>query len=560
MPRKKRPDDAPKSAESLERRDFLRVAGAAAAAGALNSSALAADTALAAAAPRAPASVAPALPQQAPLIPLGNGEPPALTFQPYPGGTGALMERLWREHGPRLFERTAIEIEPWAGPVPTDEEDVAFLPVSRLAALLRERRITSMELTEIYLHRLRRYDPVLLCAVTVLEERARAEALRADQELAAGRWRGPLHGVPYGVKDLFAVQGAPTTWGSTDFATRVIDEDAEVVVRLREAGAVLLAKLATGEFARGDQWYRGRTRNPWNVDEGSSGSSAGPGSATAAGLVAFSIGTETRGSIVSPARRNGVSALRPTFGRVSRHGGMVLSWSMDKAGPICRSVEDCALVFGAIHGASELDPTSVTTPFTFERAPDLSSLRIGYMDDAPEAFLRVLTGLGASLRPMRSLPEGRADQLGVESAAAFDFHVAPGGEEPSPLPAGLSQEERGRLNRFRDGRATLAVDYVNAQRRRLLLMQEMAEAMRGFDMFVSGSGEVALTNDTGHPAAVVPYDFGVRNPEADTPTTMPLTTVLVGDLYQDDKILSVAHAFQAVTDWHLRRPDLSRLG
>jgi Asp-tRNA(Asn)/Glu-tRNA(Gln) amidotransferase A subunit family amidase len=362
------------------------------------------------------------------------------------------------------------------------------------------------------------------------------------------------------VKDLFTVSGAPTTWGSADFAEQVIDEDAEVVVRLREAGAVLIAKLATGEFARGDQWYRGRTLNPWNVAEGSSGSSAGPGSATAAGCVAFAIGTETRGSIVSPARRTGLAALRPTFGRVSRHGGMVLAWSMDKVGPLCRTVEDCALVFAAIHGASELDPASLTTPFAFERAPDLAALRIGFTEDAPESFLRVLTELGANPRPMSPLPLGRSDQLGAESAAAFDFYVAPGGGEPAPLPADLSAAERGRLSRFRDGRDVRGFDYLNAQRRRLLLMREMAESMRGFDMFVTGSGEVALTNDTGHPAVVVAYDFGVRNPEESSPTTMPLTTVIVGDLFADDRILSVAHAYQAVTNWHLRRPDLSALG
>jgi len=553
-------DDGGAGRPALERRDFLRVAGAAAAAGALAPSALLAERRTGSAdgvRPRAPSRLAQEVPAP---IPLGNGEPPALQLQPYPGGTGSLMERLWREHGARLFERTPIEIAPWEGPVPTAEEDVAFLPVSRLAALLRERRITSTELTEIYLDRLRRYDPALMCAVSILAERGLEEARRADEELAVGRWRGPLHGVPYGVKDLFSVRGAPTTWGSDAFESRVIDEDSEVVVRLREAGAVLVAKLATGEFARGDQWYRGRTRNPWNVEEGSSGSSAGPGSATAAGLVAFSIGTETRGSIVSPARRNGLSALRPTFGRVSRHGGMVLAWSMDKVGPLCRSAEDCALVFSAIHGASELDPATVTTPFVFERRPDLAVLRIGYTEDAPQPFLRALEGLGATLRPMRALPEGGSDQLGVESAAAFDFHLAPGGQEPAPLPADLSDEERGRLNRFRDGRTTRAMDYVNAQRRRLLLMRQMSEAMAGFDMFVSGSGETALTNDTGHPAVVVPYDFGVRNPEDDSPTTMPLTTVLVGDLYADDRLLSVAHAFQAVTDWHLRRPDLSRVG
>jgi Asp-tRNA(Asn)/Glu-tRNA(Gln) amidotransferase A subunit family amidase len=541
------------TSDSVERRAFLKAAGAAAAAGALS------PAGLLGARPGRAASSAPSIPQTAP-VPLGNGEPPALGFQPYPGGTGALMERLWREHGPGLFERRAIGIEPWRGLVPTGEEDLAFLPVSRLAALIHGRRISSAELTEIYLARLRRYDPALLCAVAILEDRAREEARRADQELSAGRSRGPLHGIPYGVKDLFSVRGSPTTWGSGDYAARVIDEDAEVVVRLREAGAVLVAKLATGEFARGDQWYRGRTRNPWNPEEGSSGSSAGPASATAAGLVAFAIGTETRGSIVSPARRCGLSALRPTFGRVSRHGGMVLAWSMDKVGPMCRTAEDCALVFEAIHGASELDPASVTTPFLFEREPDLSALRIGHTEDAPQSFLRVLSGLGARLTPMRALPDGGSEQLGAESAAAFDYRIAPGGVEPAPLPESLSEEERGRLGRFRDGRDTRALDYLNAQRRRLLLMRRMTQAMEGFDLFVSGTGETALTNDTGHPAVVVPYDFGVRNPDAEAPTTMPLTTVLIGDLYADDKILSVAHAYQRVTEWHLRRPDLSQAG
>jgi Asp-tRNA(Asn)/Glu-tRNA(Gln) amidotransferase A subunit family amidase len=553
----------------LERRDFLKAAGAVAA-GALAPWELAAGSVSGGTAPASldratraavQGTAGPAFSQQAPPpAPLFNAEPPALQFQAYPGGTGALFERLWREHGERLFARTPIEILPWEGPVPTREEDLAFLPVARQAALLRERRITSSELTDIYLERLRRYDPVLLCAVTILEERARREARRADEEIAAGRWRGPLHGIPYGVKDLFSVAGAPTTWGAAEFRDQVIDEDADVVVRLREAGAVLVAKLATGEFARGDQWYRGRTLNPWNVAEGSSGSSAGPAAATAAGCVAFAIGTETRGSIVSPARRTGLSALRPTFGRVSRYGGMVLAWSMDKVGPLCRTIEDCALVFEAIHGASERDPASLTVPFRFERTRDLRPFRIGFTEDAPASLLRTLAELGATLRPMNPLPLARAEQLAVESAAAFDYHVAPGGREPAPLPGGLSQAERERLSRFRDGRSIRAIDYVNAQRRRLLLMREMAEAMRGFDMFVTGSGEVALTNDTGHPAVVVAYDFGTRNPEDPSPTTMPLTTVIVGDLFADDKILSVAHAYQTVTDWHTRRPDLSALG
>ena len=221
---------------------------------------------------------------------------------------------MLREHGAAAFERGRISIDPWPGPAPADPEEIAFLPVHRLAALVRDRKLSSEELTAIYLDRLERMDATLLCAVTILRERAMEEARRADRELASGTWRGPLHGIPYGLKDLFSVRGTPTSWGHGPYEGRVIDQDSEVAVRLADAGAVLIAKLATGEFARGDRWYRGRTLNPWNTDEGSSGSSAGPGSATAAGCVAFSIGTETQGSIVSPARRCGLSALRPLSG------------------------------------------------------------------------------------------------------------------------------------------------------------------------------------------------------------------------------------------------------
>ena len=235
---------------------------------------------------------------------------------------------------------------------------------------------------------------------------------------------------------------------------------------------------------------------------------------------------------------------------------MVLSWSMDKAGPMCRTIEDCALVFNEIHGASEHDPATVTAPFVFDRRPDLGSYRIGFTEDAPESFLEKLSNLGANLKEMNELPEFRSDQLGADSAAAFDYHVAPGGVEPEPIPEDLEEGEARRRGRFRRGRDARAIDYVNGQRRRLIFMKRMQEAMDGFDMFVSGSGEVGLTNDTGHPAAIVQYDFGVRNPDSETPTTMPLTTTIVGDLFADDKILNVAHAFQSATDWHLRRPTL----
>ena len=543
-------------AGAIERRRFLAAAAAAAAGGALRPESVGASGFVAGGAPLS--ALAPQPPQQQeapPPVPLGNGEPPALQFQAYPGGTGALMEKLWHETGGNPFARTEIEIERWSGPVPGDEKDIAFLPVHRLAALIRAREISSSELTGIYLDRLKRLDPVLLCAVTILEGRAQEEARQADLEIAAGEWRGPLHGIPYGLKDLFAVAGTRTTWGSAEFSHQFTRYDSQVVVRLREAGAVLAAKLATGEFARGDQWYRGRTLNPWNLDEGSSGSSAGPGSATAAACVAFAIGTETQGSIVSPSRRCGLTALRPTFGRVSRYGGMVLSWSMDKTGPMCRSALDCALVFNAIHGADVKDPASLTVPFRFDPDPDLAAMRIGYTEDAPESFVEALGALGADPQPMAEIPRGSSNSLGVESSAAFDFHVARDGE-PEPLPDDLEPAERRTRGRFRGGRDVRALDFVQSQRRRHVLMKEMAEVMQDFDMFVTGSGLVGLTNQTGHPAAVVPYDFGVRNPDSESPTEMPLTTTLIGDLFTDDKILSVAHAFQKGTDWHSRRPGI----
>jgi Asp-tRNA(Asn)/Glu-tRNA(Gln) amidotransferase A subunit family amidase len=535
--------------EGVDRRRFLKLAATVAAATGLAPAALpeaaglraAPAVGLAPGASRRPSQEAPA------QVPLGNGEPPAFTFQAWPGGTGDLMQRMFARHGAAMFDRAEMTVAPWSGPVPTDEEEIAFLPVSRLAALIREGHISPTELTEIYLERIQRYDPVLLCAVSILPDRAREEAQQAEADLRSGGWKGPLHGIPYGMKDLFAVSGTRTTWGAADFQDQLLDYDSEVVVRLREAGAVLIAKLATGEFARGDRWYRGRTLNPWNLEQGSSGSSAGPGSATAAGCVAFAIGTETQGSIVSPARRNGLSALRPTFGRVSRHGGMVLAWSMDKVGPMCRSIEDCALVFNAIHGADPKDPGSVTTPFNFDRNVDLGALSIGYDDDAPESFVSALRELGADPRPVPEVPRGGSNALGVESAAAFDFHV--GAAYDAAIEAGEEPEGA----RFTGGRDDLALDYLQSQRRRHLLQREMATFMEEFDLFVSGRGEIGLTNQTGHPSVVVPYAFGGEVPQ-------PQTTVLIGDLFRDDLLLGVAHRYQVTTDWHLRRPDLSSIG
>jgi Asp-tRNA(Asn)/Glu-tRNA(Gln) amidotransferase A subunit family amidase len=301
-------------------------------------------------------------------VAIGNSVSPALHFNPVLPGMGLPSPPSRRRNSrPVLTKR------------PGDDSELAFLPVTELGNLIRIGEISSEELTALYLDRLKKYDDELHCVITLTEERAVAQARQADRELARGIWKGPLHGVPWGAKDLLAVRGYPTTWGAAPYKDQVIDEDATVVERLDEAGAVLVAKLTLGALAWGDVWYGEKTRNPWNTEQGSSGSSAGPGSATAAGLVGFSIGSETWGSIVSPSTRCGVSGLRPTFGRVSRNGAMALSWSMDKLGPMCRSVEDCALVFDAIHGADGLDPTAVDYPFVWDAELDVRSLRVGYL-------------------------------------------------------------------------------------------------------------------------------------------------------------------------------------
>lgn len=380
---------------------------------------------------------------QVPPVPLDNMEEMSWTFQPYYGGTGALLEKTYNEKGMAAFKRQpfawnasapgAFHVAPWgAAKLPTTDEDIAFLPAHRIAAAIKAHKLTSTRITKIYLDRLKQYNPTLMFAVTILEEQALADAAKADAEIKAGKYRGPLHGLPWGVKDLFAVKGTPTTWGAADFENRVIDVDSEIVVRLREAGAVLIAKLSTGQFAQGGNWFRGGTKNPWNTTQSSSGSSAGPGSATAAGCVAFGIGTETDGSIVSPASTCGISALRPTFGRVSRHGGMVLSWSQDRVGPLTRNAEDAAMVFNVIHGADPKDPGTITMPFHFDSNINLSKLRMGVRrgnaatpNPMFEAFVDKMKSLGAKPYDMPDPPTVSGSQGGidVESAAAFDAYV-----------------------------------------------------------------------------------------------------------------------------------------
>lgn len=474
-------------------------------------------------------------------IKLDNAVPPALVFNPAP----------WQTPGADRPRGTVDLIETAALQRPDAAETLAFLPVSKLATLLRTRQISSTELTKLYLERLRQADPVLHCVVTYTEDLALRQAKQADREIAAGRYRGPLHGVPWGAKDLIAYPGYKTTWGAAPFKDQVLDTKATVARRLEDAGAVLVAKLSLGALAMGDLWFSGMTRNPWNPKEGSSGSSAGSAAATAAGLVGFALGSETLGSIVSPCTRCGVTGLRPTFGRVSRYGCMTLSWSMDKIGPLARSVEDCALVFGAIHGADGLDPAAVERPFTWPLRRDLRALRVGYVEgakavkDRPE--LSVLRDLGVKLVPIK-LPTSTPVWplhliLTVEAATAFDEITRQGVTE------GLNSWPR----TFRLGQFVPAVEYLRANRVRTGLMRAMEEVMSQVDAYVGGN-DLLLANLTGHPTLVLPNGFGKRG-GAEVPQALTFT----GRLYGETELLALGHAYQQATGFHLRRPPLDKL-
>jgi Asp-tRNA(Asn)/Glu-tRNA(Gln) amidotransferase A subunit family amidase len=416
-------------------------------------------------------------------VALPNDLPPALHFDP------ALPAAA---HPPRTGPTEVVRT---GGPVarPASDDELAFLPVAALSELIRGRRISSVELTRIYLDRIARLDGRLLSVVTVTEERAMRQARAADEEIARGHYRGPLHGIPWGAKDLLSVRGYPTTWGTPPYQAQVIDADATVVRRLDEAGAVLVAKLTLGELAWGDVWFGGMTRNPWNLEQGSSGSSAGPGAATAAGLVAFGIGSETLGSISSPSTRNGVTGLRPTFGRVPRTGAMALSWTMDKIGPMCRSAEDCALVMAAIHGADGEDPTARSAAFSWHARREPGSLRVGYFRSAferPEAeypnrehdlaTLEVLRSLGVQLVPVEIPPADYGSLsliLSAEAAAAFDELTRSGRDAEM-----VRQERQAWPNVFRAARFIPAVEYINANRIRTRVMRAWDELFRDLDV------------------------------------------------------------------------------
>lgn len=475
-------------------------------------------------------------------FPLDNSVPPAIQFNPIPVGV----------HFPDHQEPIVWDM-PDDVNLPKNRDDLAFFRVAELAQLLKAQKVTSVELTQFFLDRLRRYGDTLHCVITLTEELAMAQATRADEEIARGQYRGPLHGIPYGVKDLLAVEGYKTTWGAAPFKEQIIDETATVVKKLEEAGAVLVAKLSMGALAMGDVWYADTTRNPWDLTQGSSGSSAGSASATAAGLVPFSIGTETLGSIVSPSTRCGTTGLRPTYGRVSRSGAMALSWTMDKIGPICRNANDCALVFHAIIGPDGIDQTLVNLPFNYKPMPDLSTLKIGYFKEAFDAnypskkndqkTLAVLKKMGAKLLPV-SFPDTLPVNslriiLNAEAAAAFDELTR------SNRDTLLVRQNRGAWpNLFRQARFIPAVEYIQANRIRYLLIQKMQELMGQYDLIITpsyGGNQLLITNLTGHPVVVIPNGFNQRG----TPTSISF----IGNLYDEVTILAVASRYQEQTNF-----------
>jgi Asp-tRNA(Asn)/Glu-tRNA(Gln) amidotransferase A subunit family amidase len=502
-------------------------------------------------------------------IHIDDGIAPPLYYSPLVPGT-----KLDRVRKPfRASDSPAVKR-------PANLDDVAFWPLTHLAQLIKSRQVKSTELAEMYLARLKKFNPKLNFVVSFTDDLAMKQARQADQEIAAGHYRGPLHGIPWGCKDIIAVPGYRTTWGSGAFKDQVIDTEATVVRQLREAGAVLLAKLTTGELAGGDQWFGGRTNNPWDLTEGSSGSSAGPSSATAAGCVAFGIGTETSGSILSPSTRCGCTGLRPTFGRVSRFGAMTLSWTQDRLGPICRTVEDCAVVFNAIARPDELDLSVIDLPFNWVADLDIKKLRVGYLEPAfhesgrsedlkknDQAVLDQLKSMGVRLEPF-SLPElpniNLIGGFGVESAVSFDEKIRAGKDQQ------FTNKARG--NGFKSGHFTPAVEFLQGQRVRHIMMRKFAEAVGKYDVYIapfinsrgdppaaapSGSAtppppagplltHFQVANVCGYPAVAVPNGFAA--------TGQPTSITFMGRLYNEAEVLGLAKAYQDATGFHLKHP------
>lgn len=439
---------------------------------------------------------------------------------------------------------------------PRNDDDLAYLSVRELGHLVRTRAVSPVELTELYLGRLKKYGDKLLCVITLLPDHALEQAHQAEKEIKEGHYRGPLHGIPCGIKDLFAMKGAPTTWGAAPYKDQVLSYDSAVVERLQAAGAIVLAKLSMGALAMNDVWFGGKTKNPWNPKEGSSGSSAGSAASTAAGLVAFAIGTETLGSIMSPSNRCRVTGLRPSYGRVSRFGAMGLSYSMDKVGPICRQVEDCALVFAALAGHDPRDRSSVDRPFHYWPDVDLTGLKIGYLPAAPTKELPnppdyispLFAQLGLKAIPFKldPVPEGVLSVLEVEAATSFDALTR---SDRIHLLTNSDWPESFRASRFVPG-----VEYLQAQRARAWLMDKFEDELGDLDVVVApgiGGAALRITNLTGHPQVLIPHGTDEKGASR--------SISFVGRLYEEDKLLAVARAFQETGDYHRRRPDLSVL-
>ncbi len=479
---------------------------------------------------------------------ISNSTMPSLLFNPLPKG----FDFPKSKSSLIISEYNKTEL-------PINKDDLAFYSIGELASLIKRKKISSVDLTAFFIERLKKYSSQLKCLVTLTEDLALMQAKKADEELSLGIYRGLLHGIPYGVKDLLATKKYKTTWGSVPFKDQLIKEDATVIKKLEAAGAVLVAKLSMGELAWGDVWFGGKTRNPWDTTKGSSGSSAGSASATAAGLVPFAIGTETYGSIVSPSTVCGVTGLRPTYGRVSRAGAMALSWSMDKIGPICRNSEDCAIVFSVIQGMDVNDPTLYDAPFSYDGSFDFSKLKIGYLKNNFEsqyAFkkydsltLETMKKLGAILIPVE-LPDFPVSDISImldaEAAAAFDDLTRSGKDALM-----VRQIKNAWPNAFRTARFIPAVEYINASRARTILIEKMKNIFSEVDMYLAPSFEgdnLLLTNLTGHPCVVFPNGFADGG--------LPQSITLIGNLFDESSILKVVKRYQDVTDFHIKHPKL----
>ena len=479
---------------------------------------------------------------------LKNAVRPALVFNPIP-----VNYKI----------KASATKENWQLPIsvkiPENKADIAFMTIAELSYLIKNKKISSSELTQIYLDRIEKYDPQLRSFITLTKDLALKQAAKADKEIAAGKYRGPLHGIPYGVKDLLAVKGYKTTWGSTVHKEQEIDVTATVVQKLEEAGAVLLGKLSLGALAWGDVWYNATTKNPWNLEQGSSGSSAGPASATTAGLVAFSIGSETWGSIVSPSTRCGASGLRPTFGRVSKYGAMALSWTMDKLGPICRSAYDCALVFDVIQGEDEKDISLIKANYVYDNSLDIKKLKVAYLKSLFDNEYRGSSNDSATLEVFRSLgvelietelPQGYPVDamsiiLSAEAAAAFDLLTLSNKDDLL-----VRQVINAWPNAFRQARFIPAVEYINANRIRSAYIEAFNNWIKDFDVIIApsfGGEQLLATNLTGHPAVVVPNGFAENN--------SPTSITFLGNLFDEATILAFVNQYQKATEFDNKHPE-----